>query len=89
MPRRSAEPDTTVPPSMLWLLLCSALLVGVMVTGDVIRAYSRQRSVGQARGTGDFGALRSTDEPHSLQRARAAEPGRGRRAASPHQIHLE
>ena len=38
MPRRSPGPDATVPPSMLWPLLCSALLVGIMVTG---RCYTR------------------------------------------------
>ena len=86
MPRRSPGPDATVPPSMLWPLLCSALLVGIMVTGDVIRAYSRQRLRTTAHGTGAFGAARSTDEPHGLQRARAAEPGRGRHAQAPWHI---
>ena len=86
MPRRSPGPDATVPPSMLWPLLCSALLVGIMVTGDVIRAYSRQRLRTTAHGTGAFGAARSTDEPHGLQRARAAEPGRGRYAQAPWHI---
>jgi hypothetical protein len=71
---------------MLWPLLCSALLVGMMVTGDVIRAYSRQRLAGQEHGTGAFGASRSTDEPHGLQRARAGEPGHGRHAKAPWQI---
>jgi len=79
MPRRSPGPDATVPPSMLWPLLGSALLVGIMVTGDVIRAYSWQRLRATAHGTGAFGVARSTDEPHGLRRARAAEPGRGRR----------
>ena len=86
MPRRSPGPDATVPPSMLWPLLCSALLVGIMVTGDVIRAYSRQRLRTTAHGTGAFGVARSTDEPHGLQRARAAEPGRGRHAQAPWHI---
>jgi membrane protein len=86
MPRRSPGPDATVPPSMLWPLLCSALLVGIVVTGDVIRAYSRQRLRTTAHGTGAFGAGRSTDEPHGLQRARAGEPGRGRHARAPWHI---
>ena len=86
MPRRSPGPDATVPPSMLWPLLCSALLVGIAVTGDVIRAYSRQRLRTTAHGTGAFGAARSTDEPHSLQRARGGEPGRGRHARAPWHI---
>jgi hypothetical protein len=47
---------------MFWPLLCSALLVGIAVTGDVIRAYSRQRLRTTAHGTGAFGAARSTDE---------------------------
>jgi len=71
---------------MLWPLLCSALLVGVVVTGDVIRAYSRQRLRTTAHGTGAFGAGRSTDEPLGLQRARGSEPGRGRHARAPWHI---
>ena len=71
---------------MLWPLLCSALLVGIMVTGDVIRAYSWQRLRATAHRTGAFGVARSTDEPHNLQRARAAEPGRGRHAQAPWHI---
>jgi Virulence factor BrkB len=86
MPRRSPGPDATVPPSMLWPLLCSALLVGIVVTGDVIRAYSRQRLRTTAHGTGAFGAARSTDEPRGLRRARAGEPGRGRHARAPWHI---
>jgi membrane protein len=86
MPRRSPGPDATVPPSMLWPLLGSALLVGIMVTGDVIRAYSWQRLRATAHGTGAFGVARSTDEPHGLRRARAAEPGRGRHAQAPWHI---
>ena len=50
VPRRSPGPGATVSPSMLWPLLCSALLVGMMVTGDVIRAYSRQRWLGRRTG---------------------------------------
>ena len=86
MPRRSPGPDATVPPSMLWPLLGSALLVGIMVTGDVIRAYSWQRLRATAHGTGAFGVARGTDEPHGLRRARAAEPGRGRHAQAPWHI---
>ena len=86
MPRHSPGPDVTVPPSMLWPLLGSALLVGIMVTGDVIRAYSWQRLRATAHGTGAFGVARGTDEPHGLRRARAAEPGRGRHAQAPWHI---
>jgi len=71
---------------MLWPLLCSALLVGIVVTGDVIRAYSRQRLRTTAHGTGAFGAGRSIDEPLGLQRAWAGEPGRGRHARAPWHI---
>jgi membrane protein len=71
---------------MLWPLLCSAFLVGIVVTGDVIRAYSRQRLRTTAHGTGAFGAGRSTDEPLGLQRARGSEPGRGRHARAPWHI---
>jgi membrane protein len=86
MPRRSPRPDATVPPSMLWPLLCTALLVGMMVAEDVIRAYSRQRLAGQTHRTSAFGTSRSTDEPHGLQRTRAGEPGRGRQAQAPWHI---
>jgi membrane protein len=86
MPRRSPGPDATVPPPMLWPLLCSALLVGMLVTGDLIRAYRRQRLAAQGHGTGAFGTSRSTDEPHGLQLTRAGEPGRGRHAQAPCQI---
>ena len=36
--------------------------------------------------SGAFGAARSTDEPHGLQSARAAEPGRGRHVQAPWHI---
>ena len=67
---------------MLWPLLCSALLVGMMVAGDVIRACSPQRLAAQEHTTGAF----SNDEPYGLQRARESEPGRGRRAQAPWHI---
>jgi membrane protein len=86
MPRHSPRPDATVPPSMLWPLLCSALLVGMLVAGDLIRAYRRPRLAAQEHGTGAFGTSRSTDEPHGLQLTRAGEPGRGRHAQAPRQI---
>jgi membrane protein len=71
---------------MLWPLLCLALLVGMLVTGDLIRAYRRQRLAAQGHGTGAFGTSRSTDEPHGLQLTRAGKPGRGRHAQAPWQI---
>jgi membrane protein len=86
MPRHSPRPDETVPPSMLWPLLCSALLVGMLVAGDLIRAYRRPRLAAQEHGTGAFGTSRSTDEPHGLQLTQAGEPGRGRHAQAPRQI---
>jgi hypothetical protein len=71
---------------MLWPLLCSALLVGMMMTGDVIRAYRRQRLAAQKHGTGAFGTSRGTAEPHGLELTRAGEPGRGRHAEAPWHI---
>jgi hypothetical protein len=86
MPRRSPGSDAIVPASMLWPLLCSALLVGMMMTGDVIRAYRRQRLAAQEHGTGAFGTSRGTVEPHGLELTRAGEPGRGRHAEAPWHI---
>jgi membrane protein len=49
-----------------------------------------RRLLGTAKNTNDepaaFGEARSTDEPHSLQQARARQSGRGREATSPTQI---
>jgi hypothetical protein len=74
MPRRSPGSDAIVPASMLWPLLCSALLVGMMMTGDVIRAYRRQRLAAQEHGTGAFGTSRGTAEPFGRQGVLATPP---------------
>jgi membrane protein len=71
---------------MLWPLLCSALLVGLMVAADVVRAYRGHRLRVREHGTGAFGTSRSSDEPCALQHGRAGEPGRGRHAKAPWQI---
>ena len=71
--------------SMMWPVLYAALLVGVMAAEDAVRIY-RQRQPVRKNGPGAFGTVRSSAEPDGLQRARAGEPGRGRRAEAPWQI---
>ena len=75
MPHRRETPSQAA--SMLWPLLCSALLVGMMLAADVARAYGRHRLAASERGTGAFDTSRSSDEPYALQHVRASEPGRG------------
>jgi len=84
MPHRRETPSPAA--SMLWPLLCSALLVGLMVAADVVRAYRGHRLRVREHGTGAFGTSRSSDEPYALQHGRAGEPGRGRHAKAPWQI---
>ena len=71
---------------MLWPLLCSAFLVGLMVAADVVRAYRGHRLAVREQATGAFGRSRRSDQPHTLQHRRAGEPGRGRHAKAPWQI---
>jgi membrane protein len=52
--------------------------------GGAVHRGGRDAGSGTPRGDPAFGEPRSTDEPHSLQKAR--EPGRGREAVSPWQI---
>ena len=69
-------------PSVVWPLLCSALLVGAVFAAEIGRLYrvqSREPSVGNV-------LSRSSEEPQVVQRRRALEAGRGRRATSPWQI---
>jgi membrane protein len=80
MPYRRETPSPAA--SMLWPLLCSALLVGLMVAADVARAYRGHRLAVREHGTG----ARSSDEPYPLQHVRAGGPGRGRHAKAPWQI---
>ena len=71
---------------MLWPLLWSAFLVGLMVVADVVRAYRGHRPAVREHGTGAFGTSRSSDQPYALQHVRAGERGRGRHAKAPWQI---
>ena len=69
-------------PSVVWPLLCSALLVGAVFAAEIGRLYrvqSREPSAGSV-------LSRSSEEPQAVQRGRALEPGRGRHATSPWQI---
>src|ERR1700761_2991324 len=69
-------------PSVVWPLLCSALLVGAVFAAEIGRLYrfqSREPSAGNV-------LSRSSEEPQVVQRGRALEPGRGRHATSPWQI---
>src|ERR1700729_3169749 len=69
-------------PSVVWPLLCSALLVGAVFAAEIGRLYrfqSREPSAGKV-------LSRSSEEPQVVQRRRALEPGRGRHATSPWQI---
>ena len=81
-----AEARDNASPSPLWLLLCSAVLVGMMIASDIGRVWHPQgRRVGRPA-TGAFGAARSSDELGAVQHKRAGEPGRGRYAEAPWQI---
>src|SRR5271166_4908914 len=84
MPHRRETPSPAA--SMLWPLLWSAFLVGLMVAADVVRAYRGHRLAVREHATGAFGSTRRSDEPYTLQHVRAGEPGRGRHAKTPWQI---
>ena len=87
MPRRSLRRETPSPaPSVPWPLVCSALLIGMMAAADIAGRLRPASPGGRKPGIGAFGASRIDDEPHVLQRERAAEPGRGRDAKAPWQI---
>jgi membrane protein len=85
-PRSPRLETRSQTPSAMWPVLCTALIVGAMLAEDVLRFYSKRRPPLGNRGTGAFGTARSIDEPQPLQRARGAEPGRGRHAEAPWQI---
>jgi membrane protein len=72
-------------PSVVWPLLGSALLVGIMFAAEIGRLYRVQSRQPSARNV----LSRSAEEPQDVQRGRAHEPGRGRHATSPWQIPLK
>jgi membrane protein len=84
--RTRAEAHNSVPPSALWSLLCSAVLVGIVLASEMAPASRGRRSIARRPATGAFGTTRSSDEPRFVQHERAHEPGRGRHAGSPWQI---
>ena len=81
-----AEARDNASPSPLWLLLCSAILIGMMIASDIRRVWHPQGTRVGRSATSAFGAARSSDEPGAVQHKRAHEPGRGRHAEAPWQI---
>jgi membrane protein len=83
-------------PSSLWPFVGWAVLVALLLAGDIARLFSvktgraRQTATGASgtsqTATGAFGTSRSSDEPAGVQHARAQEPGRGRHAEAPWRI---
>ncbi|MGB8630179.1 MAG: hypothetical protein WCD69_12430, partial [Xanthobacteraceae bacterium] len=71
-------------PAPFWPLACWAVVVGLMVAGEIARLYDVKRSRRSA--TRAFGTFRGSDEPTSLHHVRAQEFGRGRHAQTPWQI---
>jgi membrane protein len=69
-----------------WPFLCWAVVVGLMVAGEVARLYHAKSSRPPPPATGAFGTSRSSEAPTAVQHARAQEPGRGRDAETPWQI---
>ena len=82
-----AEPDAkTAPitPAEYWTYLCAAALLVLAVT--VLRGPKVGGKLREPPASGAFGTRRSSDEPKSVQHARAHEPRRGRHAEAPWQI---
>jgi signal transduction histidine kinase len=77
--RREAQGARRSP---LWPLVFWAVLVGLMVVGEIARLYDVKKPLVRRPATGAFGTSRSSDEPRTVQHARAHEPGRGRHAES-------
>jgi membrane protein len=75
-PTRTQSPP---PPSSLWPLLCSAILVGVMVGSEITRVYRERETLAHRRAT------RGSDKPRAMRQAIAHEEGRCRRAQTPWQ----
>lgn len=58
----------------------------MMLASEIVRAYRVHADHARRSPRGSFGAFRSADEPHLVNRERAEEPGRGRHAETPWQI---
>ncbi len=78
------EAQVAPPRSPLWPLVCWAVLVGLMVAGEIAR-LNDVKDLRARHATGAFGTSRSSDEP-TVQHARAHEPDRGRHAETPWQV---
>jgi membrane protein len=72
-------------PSVVWPILGSALLVGIMFAAEIGRLYQAQSRQPPARNV----LSRTSEEPQAVQRGQALEAGRGRHAPSPWQIPLK
>jgi membrane protein len=87
--RASAPPQVEprrAPPPPLWTLFCSGILVGMIISREIVRAYRVNNISAQRSANGAFDAPRSGVEPHLVHSKRAEEPGRGRDAETPWQI---
>ena len=82
-----AEPDAKpapITPAEYWTYLCAAALL--VLAAAVLRGPKVGSTLRESPASGAFGTRRSSDEPKSVQHARAHEPRRGRHADAPWQI---
>jgi hypothetical protein len=82
-----AEPDAKpapITPAEYWTYLCAAALL--VLVAAVLRGPKVGGTLRESPASGAFGTSRSSDEPKSVQHARAHEPRRGRHADTPWQI---
>jgi membrane protein len=82
-----AEPDAkTAPitPAEYWTYLCAAALL--VLAAAVLRGPKAGSTLRESPASGTFGTRRGSDEPKSVQHARALGPRRGRHAEAPWQI---
>jgi membrane protein len=76
----SAETQDPPPPSSLWPVLCSAILVGVMVGIEITRLYRARDALAHRRATPN------SDEPRAVQQASVREWRPAHHAKTPWQI---
>jgi membrane protein len=82
--RPQAEPRRAPPP--LWALFCSGILVGMIISREIVRAYRVDNNSARRSANGAFSASCSSDDAHIVHHKRAEEAGRGRHAETPWQI---
>ena len=80
---RDAKP-APITPAEYWTYLCAAALL--VLAAAVLRGPKVGGKLREPPASGAFGTRRSSDEPKSVQHARALEPRRGRHADAPWQI---